>query len=74
MDEEINKRYAELAGAILKQAADDYIEALETCARLEEFFLSKWGQFLSMNHGEAIIRNCHRIAAENKRDTMSRNE
>lgn len=75
----IDDPYLLIASAILKQAADDYIEALEKgskrrCQNLERFFLSDYGQTLSKNLGEAIIRNCKRIAAENKRDDMKQNE
>lgn len=60
-----------LENAILKVAADDYIEALKykmedpydkeankVIALLEKFFLSKWGQFLSNYRGELIIERC----------------
>ena len=57
-----------LAVEILKLAVRDYEAALKaqanghprpyTISGLEEFFLSEYGQFLSNNHGEDIIRKC----------------
>ena len=77
--EQLDKLYADLAGAILKQAADDYIQKLEegkekSCAKLEQFFMSDYGQTLSMNHGDVIIQKCRRIAEGKKRDKMARKE
>lgn len=59
--------YLDLAGAILKQAVDDYIEAYKeadtrTINQLEKFFLSEWGQRLSYDQGEFIIKHAQRIA------------
>lgn len=70
--------FVELAGAILNLAADDYIKAIvkgndKEIKKLERFFLSAWGQQLSLNQGEAIIWNCRRIAKE-KCDTMTQNK
>ena len=71
-----NDGYVQLAAAILKKAADEYISALyhgkdkKKLDELEKFFLSKYGQLLSFYQGEAIIRNCKRIAQE-KCDTMT---
>ena len=63
--------------AILVVAADDYREALrrqredrdsmkanKEVRKLERFFLSRWGQLLSDNHGEAIIERCRREVSE----------
>lgn len=57
-----------LAAEILKLAVRDYEAALKAQANghprpftikgLEEFFLGEYGQFLSNNHGEDIIRKC----------------
>lgn len=74
-----NDGYVELAGAILKLAAGDYIKALiiddeKNIKKLERFFLSDWGQMLSLHQGEAIIRNCKRFAQDAKCDTASQNE
>lgn len=69
-----------LAAAILRQAADDYIEALQSLdsvssksqiLKYERFFRSDWGQLLSLNHGEYIIHECRMIAEEQKRDIPS---
>ena len=53
---------------ILCQAIRDYEDALKcrakgeyarhSIAKLEEFFLGEYGQFLSDGHGEDIIRKC----------------
>lgn len=79
LDDELDKRYAELAGAIVGQAADEYIKAFrdgnrKKCARLEQWFLSPYGQILSMHHGEFIIENCRKIAKQGDCDIMKRNE
>ena len=70
--------FVELAGAIMKLASGDYIKALikgneKEIKKLERFFLSDWGQMLSLHQGEAIIRNCKRIAHDSKCDTMTQN-
>ena len=59
-----------LRQAILELAIRDYVNALKSRARgeqarhslkrLEEFFLSDYGQFLSDGHGEDIIRRCRK--------------
>ena len=59
-----------LRQAILELAIRDYQCALKCRARgeqarhsvkrLEEFFLSEYGQFLSDGHGEDIIRRCRK--------------
>lgn len=57
------KPYIDLAGAILRQAREDYVHALivdnrkETDA-LEEFFLCRYGQLLSFGQGKYIIECC----------------
>ena len=63
-----------LRQAILEQAIHDYIVALRSRAkgeccrfsigRLEDFFLSEYGQFLSDWHGEEIIAMCKRRVGE----------
>lgn len=72
--------YIALAAAILRVAADDYIEALQAIESvtsmskilsLERFFRSDWGQILSFNHGEYIIRECRRIAEENPKKKLN---
>lgn len=59
-----------LRQAILELAIRDYINALKSranggqvkhsIARLEGFFLSEYGQFLSDGHGRDIIRRCRK--------------
>lgn len=59
-----------LRQAILELAIRDYLCALKCRAngtqarhsvkRLEEFFLSEYGQFLSDGHGEDIINRCRK--------------
>lgn len=49
--------------AVLKQAMRDYMVALlkkdfAKIAKLEKFFLSEYGQAMSYNNGERIIRWC----------------
>lgn len=55
--------YTEIRAAILRQAVKDYKKALEfrryaERAKLEKFFLSSWGQWLSGNIGEYLIDRC----------------
>ena len=63
--------------AILKVAANDYKEALrgkqkdpfddktiKEIKKLEKFFLSNWGQFLSGYQGELIIEKCRQVVYE----------
>lgn len=75
--------YIALAAAILRAAADDYIEALQSLEsvasksniiRSERFFRSDWGQILSFNHGEYIIRECRRIAEEKRQQQKAKVE
>ena len=60
--------WEELRTAILRQAVEDYKQALRDEAEgrmntrrdcrsdaLRAFFLSPWGQYLSYNHGEMIL-------------------
>ena len=58
--------YQELATAVIRQSIEDYEVELDHTASdgvkteeqriLERFFLSDWGQTLSMNNGEMIIK------------------
>lgn len=53
--------YINLAAAIVIQAQKDYRSALRTdnqfkITAIERFFLSDWGQLLSADHGEYIIK------------------
>ena len=55
--------YEDLRIAIVSRAIRDYKTALaygkeRAIYRLEKFFLSEWGQFLSGNYGEYIIERC----------------
>lgn len=55
--------YENLANAIVLSAVDDYKSALKVdnhtrVAKLEKFFLSKYGQLLSYGNGELIINHC----------------
>lgn len=66
-EKKINNGYIELAGTIVKQVANDYIQALKSknenrSKKLEKWFLSSYGQLLSMQQGEYIIENCKKIA------------
>lgn len=61
----MNELYAELAGAIIRQGMKDYKSALRggkatRAKELEKFFLSGYGQLLSMGHGELIIERCQK--------------
>ena len=74
----IEDGYIKLAGAIVGGVANEYISALmsgseKKCARLENWFLSPYGQLLSMNNGEGIIHDCRKIAQQ-KRDTMKQKQ
>lgn len=77
--------YVELAAAILKQAVDDYIFAIEhdekrKQKKLEAFFMTDWGSLLSFDQGEYIILTARQLAEERKnkkhqhRDAMTQNE
>lgn len=63
----------ELLAAIDKQAMRDYETALregekDKAKALERWFLSEWGQQLTLNHGEIIIEQCKKkVAAQPKR-------
>lgn len=55
--------YEKLKSAIIIQAIKDYKAALKSkgkysASSLEKFFKSKWGQRLSDDNGERIIRYC----------------
>ena len=57
----------ELIVAILRQAKEDYIRALRkrdyaAINELETFFLSEYGQTLSLDSGEEIIKWCQKLA------------
>lgn len=59
--------YTNLAGAILKTAVEDYLEAVERKQKrrikcLEKFFLSEYGQILALGMGETILRKAQEIA------------
>lgn len=59
------KGYEALAAAILQQAMKDYETAIRNNnfhkkLELERFFLSKFGQILSYDHGEVIIEKCRK--------------
>lgn len=51
-----------LQAAILEQAIHDYKIELKCGGgrRLEKWFLSEWGQWISRDHGEEIIERCKR--------------
>ena len=55
--------YEDLRIAKVRRGVMDYNTALacgkeSSIKRLEKFFLSEWGQFLSGNYGEYIIERC----------------
>ena len=62
--------YERLRAEIVKSAAHDYQKALrksdrlgficEEQTKLEDWFLSKWGQFLSGDNGEYIVERCRK--------------
>lgn len=59
--------FENLRMAILRQAATDYIKALKKdnkreAHKIERFFKSDWGEYLSGGHGEFIIDECKRRA------------
>lgn len=59
----MHEGYQALRVAILRQAIKDYKRALKQknagqIKRLERFFLSEWGELLSNNNGDVIIKNC----------------
>lgn len=58
----IDDTHVFLKTAILKQAVNDYINALligddREATYLERWFLSEWGEFLSNNNGDFIVTN-----------------
>lgn len=62
------KPYIDLAGAILRQAREDYVHALivddrKALEELETFFLCRYGQLLSFGQGKYIIECCKIEAA-----------
>ena len=64
--------YEYLTIAIVQQAAKDYRTALKKknkkqVARLEKWFVGDWGQLLSHDMGEIIIKKCRAQVGENKR-------
>lgn len=66
---DVDNPYLELAAGILRQAKRDYIIAIiandiKQMQKLERFFLSDWGQFLSFKQGEYIIKRSMEIAIE----------
>lgn len=68
----MNKYLYNLIIAVLRQAARDYIVAirkrnLHKINELEQFFLSDYGQAMSMNNGEKIILRCRKIARQKMR-------
>ena len=60
--------YERLRAEIVKSAVNDYLKALRKSDRLghvcdeqtklEDWFVSKWGQFLSGDNGEYILERC----------------
>lgn len=70
--------YESLRLAIVELAVRDYEAALKygnekEIKSLERFFLSKWGQYLSDDHGEYIINRCrkeHEKRQPKKRKTV----
>lgn len=63
------KGFENLRVGILKLAAQDYEKALRRnnvgdAEEIEAFFLGSWGQLLSGNNGESIIRECKRRVKE----------
>jgi hypothetical protein len=59
--------YLSLAAAILKQAVEDYICAIQIydagqIAKIEKFFLSDYGQALSFGNGEMILNKARSMA------------
>lgn len=79
LNDELDKRYIELAGEIVGQVVRDYIKALKNgehgkARALERWFKSPYGQILSMQHGEFIIENSRKIAKQSECDGMKQNE
>lgn len=72
----MDDNYIELYAAIVKQAMTDYKAALKDDGKramkkrkeCEKFFLSAYGQMLSANNGERIIKMCREeVEAEQKK-------
>lgn len=68
-----------LRGQILRQAADDYVNALKEndekeIRNLEKWFRSSYGQAISSNQGEEIINRCRNIANKNEQIRASIND
>ena len=58
--------YELLREAIIRRAILDYILALKKrdkyyMAQIERFFLSEWGQFLSLDNGKYLIYRCKQL-------------
>lgn len=67
----MRKYLSNLIIAVLRQAARDYIVALKRknfhkINELEQFFLSDYGQAMSMNNGVKIIKRCRKIARQKR--------
>lgn len=64
--------YLALAAAIIQKAVCDYFKAAKSdrknkyieMKRLEDFFLSDWGETLSFGQGVEIVRLCRKGAEE----------
>lgn len=59
--------YLSLAAAILKQAVDDYVCAIQIydagqIVKIEKFLLSDYGQALSFGNGEMILNKARSMA------------
>lgn len=59
--------FENLRTAILRQAATDYIKALQDgkqaeASKIERFFKSEWGEFLSGGHGDFLVSECKKRA------------
>lgn len=71
------KHWRNIIIPIMRQAVRDYTAALlknnfHKIAELEEFFLSDYGEAMSLNNGEDIILRCK--AKANKKRKAKRNE
>ena len=68
--------YINLIIAIIEQATKDYKNALrgkksQRIKECERFFLSEWGQLLTHENGEHIIKRCRREVAEERRSDLN---
>lgn len=75
----IDTDYDTLRMAILHQAVKDYQTALKKkdaakCAAFVRWFRSDWGQTLSGDNGELIIRECKTRVATTKRPNRLANK